>query len=251
MQQKPNANTIALEAMIMYSQNKTSSWLQKKSDEEKESILQAARNLVPVTKEKFKGRKQEIQKQIEDDLVRRRQDITRKHLKKTQEKEKLTKAIGVVGLWVSRAQVDSGLDAITKKTEKVKILKLQKNFRNKVLNQLPSNNPLFKFSHCKKQFTIEQLKQNLYKLLEEEATVKQPTSNFTLEDIILTPQLLVGYRIRHRFQLEESTEFVWYNGTVKNLNPETNEFQVVYDDEDEEYSYALLDDIKNGDVLLI
>jgi len=35
MQQKSNANTIALEAMIMYSQNRTSAWLQKKLEEEK------------------------------------------------------------------------------------------------------------------------------------------------------------------------------------------------------------------------
>ena len=60
MQQKPNANTIALEAMIMYSQNRTSAWLQGKSEEEKKKLLQTARNLVPVMKKKFKTRKQEI-----------------------------------------------------------------------------------------------------------------------------------------------------------------------------------------------
>ena len=64
MQQKPNANAIALEAMIMYSQNKTSAWLQKKSEEEKGKLLKAARNLAPIAKEKFKARKQEIQKQL-------------------------------------------------------------------------------------------------------------------------------------------------------------------------------------------
>ena len=62
MQQKPNANTIALEAMIMYSQNRTSTWLQGKSEEEKKKLLQTARNLVLVMKKKFKTRKQEIQK---------------------------------------------------------------------------------------------------------------------------------------------------------------------------------------------
>ena len=74
MQQKPNANTIALENMIMYSQHKTSVWLQKKSEEEKAKLFKGARNLVLVTKEKYKVRRLEIQKPLEDDLARK-QDI--------------------------------------------------------------------------------------------------------------------------------------------------------------------------------
>ena len=90
IRQKPNANTIALEAMIMYSQNKTAAcnWIQKKSVEEKGNLLQAARTLVPIVKEKFKSRKQEIQKQLENDLVRRQEDIAKKQYKKLQVKEK-------------------------------------------------------------------------------------------------------------------------------------------------------------------
>ena len=68
---------------------------------------------------------------------------------------------------------------------------------------------------------------------------------------MLKPELLVGCRIRHRFQLQESSELVWYNGTVEKMNPETDEFQVVYDGEDEACNYALLDDKKNRDVSLI
>ena len=64
--------------MIMYSQNRTSAWLQGKSEEEKKKLLKTARNLVSVMKKKFKPRKQEIQKQLEDDLVRRQQSIAQK-----------------------------------------------------------------------------------------------------------------------------------------------------------------------------
>ena len=35
------------------------------------------------------------------------------------------------------------------------------------------------------------------------------------------------------------------------MNPETNEFEVIYDGEDEVYNYALLDDIRSGDLSLI
>ena len=173
MQQKPNANTIALEAMIMYLQNKTSDWVQKKSEEEKEKLFKAARNLIPNTKETYKVRKQEMQKLLEDDLASKQQNIAQKQIKKTLEKEKLTTEIGVVGLWTNRAQVDDGLDAFTKKTDILRVLKLQINFWNKVLNQLPSNNALFKFSHCRKQFTVEQLKHNLYKLWKKNLLLKR------------------------------------------------------------------------------
>jgi len=64
------------------------------------------------------------------------------------------------------------------------------------------------------------------------------------------PQFLIGQRIRHRFKLEESSELVWYNGTVKKMNPKTNVFQVPYDGEDEACNYFLLDDIRSGDLLL-
>ena len=159
MRQKPNANAIAL----------VSHWLHKKTEEEKEVIFKAARTLVPATKEKFTARRQAIQKQNEDKLVEKQEDVARKQYKKDQGKEKLAKAIEAIALWTNQTQVDNGLDKIRNKTEKLKILKLQINFRNKMLNQLPSNSSLFKFSQSKKQFTVEQLKHNLCKLLEEES----------------------------------------------------------------------------------
>ena len=101
MRQKPNANVIALEEMILFSRNKTSHWLNKKTEEEKELIFKAAKTLVPATKEKFKARKQAIQKQNEDRLIEKQEDIAWKKYKKDQEKEKLAKAIEVIGIWTN------------------------------------------------------------------------------------------------------------------------------------------------------
>ena len=41
------------------------------------------------------------------------------------------------------------------------------------------------------------------------------------------PQLIAGRRIRHQFEVEGTSEFVWYDGTVKNMNPETKLFMMV------------------------
>ena len=42
---------------------------------------------------------------------------------------------------------------------------------------------------------------------------------------------------------------MWYDGTIETMNPKTNEFQVIYDDE--VCNYALLDDIRNSDMSII
>ena len=44
-------------------------------------------------------------------------------------------------------------------------------------------------------------------------------------------------------------ELVWYRGTVLKML-ETKEFEVQYDEEEDIYTFALLD-IKNGDLLMV
>ena len=207
MREKPNAYLVALESMILYSHNKTASWLEQQTCEEREKLILAAPSLVPTIRAKFKARRQEIEARREEALKKKQEDIMRKQLRTVQEKEKLTKEIEVVGLWMSRAEVESGLETLSKKIEKMRVLKLQVNFRRKVLGQTHPDKSVFKFSHNRKQHSVDQLKQNLYRLLTVDdqnpgpsisSDLPDPTPS--LEDIMLQPQLLVGQRIRHRFQ---------------------------------------------------
>ena len=50
MSEKPNATHIALESLILFSHNQTSTWLQGKSHNEREKLLKAARSLSPLQK---------------------------------------------------------------------------------------------------------------------------------------------------------------------------------------------------------
>ena len=50
----------------------------------------------------------------------------------------------------------------------------------------------------------------------------------SIEDV-QQPKLLVGCRIKHRFETDQ--ELVWYEGTVLQMDSETKEFQVAYDDD--------------------
>ena len=128
------------------------------------------------------------------------------------------------GLWINRAEVENGLKLL-KKTAKIKALKLQINFRRKVLGQSHPDKSVFLFSHNRKQHSVDQLKKNLYQLL----AVGEENPIISIEDVVQQPKLLVGCRIKHRFETDQ--ELVWYEGTVLQMDSETKEFQVAYDDD--------------------
>ena len=60
--------------------------------------------------------------------------------------------------------------------------------------------------------------------------------------------LLVGKRIKQRFS--EDGKLVWYEETVLSMS-ETREYEVIYDKEYDTYCFSLLDDIKNGDLVVL
>ena len=68
LHQKPNATSIALEAMILFSHNKTASWLDKQSTKNKEQLFQVA----PTIKKKYVERKKEIEKRCEENLDKKK-----------------------------------------------------------------------------------------------------------------------------------------------------------------------------------
>ena len=49
-----------------------------------------------------------------------------------------------------------------------------------------------------------------------------------IEYVVHKPELLVGCQIKHRFKSDR--ELVWYEGTVLQMDSETKEFQVAYDE---------------------
>lgn len=167
-------------------------------------------------------------------------------------KTKLTKELEQVGLWSNRAEVEDGLEQLVGNTKKVKALKVQINFRNKVLGQTHANKDVFKFSQNRKQYSMNQLKINLLTLVEamhggdssDNQTITaqaqgvsspqpecRPTlarcERSTLEEILKNPALLVGKKIRHQFEVGE--ELLWFIGTVLSVDLEKKEFQVVYE----------------------
>ena len=87
------------------------------------------------------------------------------HNKLLHDKEKLTEEIMVFGLWQSEDQIRECLASIKSTSEKLRALKLQLDFRKKVLGQRGPKE-VFYMSRQKRNFTVEEVIQNLLTLLQ-------------------------------------------------------------------------------------
>ena len=121
VREKPNASVVALESMILYSHNKTSSWLEKQPLDDRKKLIEVARKLAPSVRKKFNERHQAIEERRADALLKRQEDITRRKMRATQENDKLTQEIQSIGLWMNRGDIERGLQNISKKAEKLRL----------------------------------------------------------------------------------------------------------------------------------
>ncbi|KAJ7377172.1 Spindlin-3 [Desmophyllum pertusum] len=191
-------------------------------------------------------------------LKEKQDEIERKKLRAQQQKEKLVNAISVDGLWQTDNAVEAGLLCYPSVSRKIVALKQQINFRKFVLVQEASDKALFSFSKDKKQHSLEQLKQNLVRLISEtqdvtESPAKRGRNQGGEEDpVIQNPELLVGKRVVHYF--EEDGTRQGYNGLVTGLVPGTRTwFNISYDAEGENeiHTFELLDDYREGDLEIL
>lgn len=78
LREKPNASTLALEAHILFSNNKTAKWLRERSQAEQDNLVKMARSLAPAYKQKFKEPLASIQQQRRQALEMCEHELQRK-----------------------------------------------------------------------------------------------------------------------------------------------------------------------------
>jgi len=101
VREKPNASTLALEAHIIFSNNKTSSWLQAKPKEECNTLLNFARRMAPAHRRKFQERQKAIEKQRIEILAKKQADFELSQQRALEQKERYTTDIIKWGLYVA------------------------------------------------------------------------------------------------------------------------------------------------------
>ena len=161
---KPNANLITLEGMILFPNNKTLSWLNSLDSERKKYIFQSARQNAPEMLKLFQQRKETIKNKHISLLKVRKEEKVRKEKLKQLEMETLTKKIEKNDvLWVNK-NILKNLRDLTE-SQKIEAVEVQIKFRKKVLKMPPEEENVLPFSSNSIQFSLNELLTNLKTLI--------------------------------------------------------------------------------------
>ncbi|MES9880650.1 MAG: hypothetical protein ABW185_07190 [Sedimenticola sp.] len=257
MRTKPSAGTVAYESIIMWTNNKTSHWLNSLSSDAKEEILNDARVSAPQLLSAFRAKQTSLYEKKLLLLRKRQEQKVQKEGKLYSQNVKLTKKLNNIGgLWLSEEDINVRKESLTKGEYKDAIIS-QLQFRKKVLH---SKGPKEKFQQvCKgKTYSIEELEENLRHILvinaeEENEEEEQPHLSYIdveeaaqkieasksslvrkikegrnkilikqqstrLPGIISQPELLVGKKIKHKCRDPDTNEIAWYAGFVCSIH---------------------------------
>ena len=243
LREKPNASTMSLEAMVMFSNNKTAKWIKTKSVQEREEMFKQAREKGQKFRKVFKERRLAMFEEKARLMRAKQATAAKKRVKERKERENLTQEIISMGLWQTVYQIEVGLMKLKSKTSKLNALKTQLNFRKKILQQTHPSKTIFQFSHKGHQYTVDEMKQNLSELLPDAEQPRQ--SQLSCQDD------LTGKLIQHRWIVEG--ESGWFSGTIlrKVAVCETSNmwYNILYDGE--ENIVTLEKDIEAGDIVCI
>ena len=243
LREKPNASTLSLEAMVLFSNNKTAYWLNSKSQAEVKDLLQKARNVAPEFKQLYEDRRKQMQEERTQLLKAKEQALQAAKEKSLRQKEQLTQEVVQCGLWQTHHDIMNGLGKEKSKSAKLKVLKVQLNFRNEVLEQKHPDKEVFAFSRKGKQLSVDELVSNLEKLLS--------TSPLQDRHAAENQQSLIGKTIRHKWCNEDGVE-QWYTGHILSaVEGSTEWFNVQYDGEEDVLTLNLYEDIENGDLDIV
>lgn len=244
LREKPNATTLALEGLILFSNNKTAQWLHCKNPEDREKLFSKARKIGPEFKELYKQRRKKLLEDRAKVLRQKQRALQILQERRFQEKEKISTDIMEFGLWQNEDQVTQGLEKISTSSEKLKALKCQLDFRKKVLEQSGPRD-LYFMSKNKKKLSVQEVTNNLLILI---SPMHLPTP---ISPFIATQESLVGRRICHKWLQEDGTENFYY-GKILGLVPGTTSwFNIQYDDEDTVLSLNIFIDIEKGDLTFL
>ena len=169
--------------------------------------MRQARSITPEFKRLYRNRRQKLLQERAKLLQAKRLQLERLQAKKLKEKEELVQMILRYGLWQSKRQVQERLLKLKSKKEKVAALKLQLDFRKKVLEQKHADK-----TFNKRQLTVEEISENLCQLLDSATTFQVGSGSLAVNS-----ESLIGKQIFHRWKDVDGKE-TWYKGQVLNCD---------------------------------
>ena len=165
LREKPNIDTVAVEGLLMFSNNQTASWLSNKTEEEREELMTMAMHAAPAFRLAFKDRQRAIQTARMEQLKKKEADIARRNQQQQERRETLTAEVTALGgLWTSQEVIADNLAKMSRLADQRQALRSQLFFRKFVIQQnAPAS--VFQLSSGGKQLSVDQLVSNLVSLL--------------------------------------------------------------------------------------
>ncbi|XP_062621623.1 uncharacterized protein LOC134283186 [Saccostrea cucullata] len=160
-----SVNTI--ESILMYNNNKTKKWLEKKSENEQRNIVNTARKDSRAFLIESKRRKEELFNKHLQTIKEKEEENKKKKERKNDAIDKALDDIHRHGLWASETEINEKLCILKTKKEKMTALKTQINIYKKVFKVEQEFRHLLCFSKKGKVFDEKQLKENLITLLKK------------------------------------------------------------------------------------
>lgn len=181
MAQKPNATTMVYEAIIMCTKNDTINWRNKLDPAKREQIMQLARKSKDQQRKQYKERRLELRRVQEQKMAENLEAKQRKEMKERVQKQQLVEKVeDFGGLWKTFVEVEEKLNSLNGK-DKVAALHAQIQFRRKVLGAVHPDKKVFQMSTNGKQFTVQELKANLQKIIAQSELENQTCCNIVME----------------------------------------------------------------------
>ena len=239
----PNLSQMTRTNLVEIKKNQTIPWFQQQPENRQNEIIDmACKRRATVLKEFKEEEKEQCRKRREQMLqAKQKRDALDDRLKK--EKDILSK----IHLITSPNELTEALVAIDreniskskKRQEKLTLLKTQIKIRKKVLNQKIH----IAFSHCHKQRPMHEIAKDLSIFIAKD--------DCPITKYVQDPTLLVGCRIKHKFEISGGNEDAWFYGLVIEYSDSTKLHEISYDDEQDNCYFDLTQDLIMGDLIII
>ncbi|XP_063962848.1 uncharacterized protein LOC135155998 [Lytechinus pictus] len=203
VRQKPSARVISLEALMIWTNNKTAAWLEDLDEERRAELMTEARARAPAVLKKYKERMVSIKSEkwrLLQEKQRNKEEKTRKQV--SERVALIDSVISQGGIWKKKEKIEEELEKMKDGDEESvrRAIYIQLCFHQRVL-RLKGQPELFQLTTTvdeKKTFTTQEMKEHLFMVVEENDV---PSSD---------PNLLVS-------QLTDDNQFSLHQRNPKSL----------------------------------
>ena len=282
LDQKQNVSTAAVSGLICFANNKTAKYLENCTEEEISQMIKRAMEEKAAYAARYRNRKKRIEEQKIKQMKERREKREKNQAAKEKRKEELDINLAQIGgLWRNENDLLQNKEKIDKNKWKA-ALTTQIKYRKLILGTVVENKKYLQFSSNKKEFSTEELEENLKYVLnglqvrcQEEVKTTYVEGNIRKDCVsqsisrkreaagkVAVPPAkvirddfpeLVNKTILHKWEVDGKE--CWIKGKVLKAVGDINDirciFQVKYEDEEENKDVPLYEDFKNNDLVVL